>query len=185
MSEEQAKNSFLSGIGAGLDLFDPFQGFVDDDKQLNLRYGFNLGEVNLLISQMMMCEVVQHSIIYPIPNTPSWILGLINLRGILVPVLNIKKKLGQDNEKGKVLLALDRGERTFATYVDALPKSINLDKDNFISIDVPDNIPEILKGYTHEAYMLDDELWLDINYDAFIKHITRDFSAGPSANNAF
>ena len=185
MSEEQTNNSFLSGIGAGLDLFDPFQGFVDDEKQLNLRYGFRLGQVNLLINQMMMCEVVQNAVIYPIPNTPSWIQGLINLRGILVPVLNLKKHLGQENEKGKVLLVLDRGERAFSTYVDALPKSINLDTDNFRKIETTNNIPEVLTDYVNDVYSLDDEIWLDIDYDAFIKHITRDFSSTPSVNNAF
>ncbi len=185
MSEEQTKNSFFSGVGAGLDLFDPFQGFVDEDKQLNLRYGFRLGEVNFLINQMMMCEVVQNAIIYPIPNTPSWIQGLINLRGILVPVLNIKKHIGQQNDRGKVLLVLDRGERAFATYVDSLPKSINLDTDNFEQIETPEDVPESLKDYISESYRLDDELWLDINYDAFIKHITRDFSSIPSANDTY
>ena len=185
MTEEQAKNSFLSGIGAGLDLFDPFQGFVDEDKQLNLRYGFKLGEINLLINQMMMCEVIQNAIIYPIPNTPSWILGLVNLRGILVPVLNLKKHLKQDNERGKILLVLDRGERAFATFVDGLPKSINLDKDNFVQIDIPQNAPEVLKGFIQEAYSLNNEDWLEINFDTFIKHITKDFSVPPSANDAF
>lgn len=178
MTTEQTTDSVFKNVAAGLDHFDPFQGFVDDEKELNLRYGFRLGEINFLINEFTMCEVVKKPIIYPIPNTPSWIQGLINLRGILVPVLNIKKHIEQDNDdkKSDTLLVIDRGERAVATFIDDLPNSINIDDEDFIKTTVPDNTSEILKKYTTGVFSLKQEIWLDIDYDTFIKHMTKDYS---------
>lgn len=178
MTTEQTTDSAFKNTTAGLDHFDPFQGFVDEEKELNLRYGFRLGKVNFLINEATMCEVVKKPIIYSIPNTPAWIQGLINLRGILVPVLDIKKKIEQDDhdKKDDTLLVIDKGERAFATFIDTLPNSINLDEDNFIETTVPDDTSEIVRKYITKAYSLDQEIWLDIDYDTFIKNMTKDYS---------
>jgi purine-binding chemotaxis protein CheW len=39
-------------------------------------------------------EVLEYSDITPIPRTPSWIRGVLNLRGSVIPVLDLKEKLG-------------------------------------------------------------------------------------------
>ncbi|MCZ6802885.1 MAG: chemotaxis protein CheW [Proteobacteria bacterium] len=147
-----------------------------------------LGPINFLIPESTMCEVVQNVTICPLPNTPSWIQGLINLRGILVPVLNLKTHLGQKSEgniKNIPLLVIYKGERAFATYVDALPNSINLKEENFVKIEIPDTLPEILKPYINNAFGFEQETWIAINYDAFIQHITKYFSDNPSADDPF
>lgn len=178
MATQQTTESILDNVAAGLDHFDPFQGFVDDGKKLNVRYGFRLGRINFLINKFAMCEVIKKPTIYSIPNTPSWIQGLINLRGVLVPVLNIKKLIEQTNgdEKNNTLLVIDKGERAFAAFIDALPDSINLDDNDFTKTTIPDDISEILKKHITEAFQLKQEIWLEFNYDAFIKNVTRDYS---------
>lgn len=178
MATEQTTPSILNNVAAGLDHFDPFQGFVDDGETLNIRYGFRLGKINFLVNKFSMSEIVIKPVIYSIPNTPSWIQGLINLRGILVPVFDIKKRIEQDSDERKndTLIVLDKGERAFATFIDALPDSINVDEVDFIQIAPPDDIPEILKGHTTEAYKLNEEVWLELDYDTFIKNMTKDYS---------
>ena len=180
MSSEQLTDLALKNVTAGVDHLDPFQGFVDEDKQLNLRYGFRLADINFLINRQTICEVIRKPVVYPIPNTPGWILGLINLRGILVPVFDIGAQITEKSPKlTDTVLIIDKGERTFATCVESLPVSINLDEDEFISAAIPEDIPDILKGHVNEAYSMNQEIWLDINYDAFIKRLTRDYSEHP------
>lgn len=178
LATEQITNSLLDNVAAGLDHFDPFRGFVDDGVTLNIRYGFRLGKINFLVNQFSMSEVVTKPVIYSVPNTPSWIQGLINLRGILVPVFDIKKILKQekDETKSNTLLVLDKGERAFATFIDALPVSINIDEVDFNEITVPDDVPEALKGKVTGSFELKDEIWLELDYDTFIKTITKDYS---------
>ena len=179
MATEQTTTSIFKNVAAGLDHFDPFQGFVDEGKGLNLRFGFKIGEINLLLNKSTMSEVIKDATIYPLPNTPPWIQGILNLRGILVPVFNLKKHIEQNNSsksKRDTLLVIDKGERAFAVYIDELPNSIDLDNEDFIKSEIPPNIPQILKNYTDEAFSLGEEIWLDIDYDAFIKDITHEFS---------
>ena len=179
MATDQTTQSILDNVTAGLDHFDPFQGFVDDEKQLNIRYGFRLGDINFLVNESSMSEVVMKPLIYSIPNTPTWIQGLINLRGILVPVFDIKKQIGQNDEEDKrrdILFVLDKGERAFATYIDALPDSINLDDTEFTKTKLPENIPKILIDHVTESYETSNEIWLEIDFDSFIKNMTKEYS---------
>jgi purine-binding chemotaxis protein CheW len=39
-------------------------------------------------------EVLEYTDITPVPHTPSWIRGVLNLRGNVIPVLDLKEKLG-------------------------------------------------------------------------------------------
>jgi purine-binding chemotaxis protein CheW len=178
LAEQQNTESILNNVAAGLDHFDPFQGFVDDGETLNLRYGFRLGNINFLVNEFSMCEVVKKPTIYSIPNTPSWIKGLINLRGILVPVIDIKKRIDQEDKDNKndTLLVIDKGERAFATFIDSLPDSINLDDSDFTKTTAPEAIPEILKKHVTEAFEFKQDIWLEIDYDTFIKNLTKDYS---------
>ncbi len=178
MATEQTSESILDNVAAGLDHFDPFQGFVDDGEALNIRYGFRLGNMNFLVNEFSMCEVVKKPTIYSIPNTPSWIKGLINLRGILVPVLDIKKRIEQEEseKKSDTLLVIDKGERAFATFIDALPDSINLDDNDLTTIKIPDDVHQTLKKHITEAFSINQEIWLEVNYSTFIKNLTKDYS---------
>ncbi len=178
LATEQKPSSILENVAAGLDHFDPFQGVVEDGEKLNIRYGFRLGEINFLVNEFSMSEVVKKPIIYSIPNTPSWIQGLINLRGILVPVFDIKKHIKQKSDKksNDILLVIDKGERAFATFIDRLPDSIDMDNENVKEISMPDNMPEILKKHITKTYKVQNDTWLELNYDTFIKHITIDYS---------
>lgn len=63
-------------------------------------------------------EVLEYSEITPIPRTPAWIRGILNLRGSVIPVLDLKQKLGMGaTEKSRdacilILELLLDGEQT-------------------------------------------------------------------------
>lgn len=173
--EDENINLALSDISNEIGFFEPFHD-VANNKKLNLRYGFKLGKVNFLINKMVFSEVVRNYIIYPIPNMPEHVLGLINLRGMLVPVFDIKKYLEQPEKTGdKTLLVLERGEKIFAINIDDLPKTINLDEDDLLLSDNISTVHEKLKNFINDIYILNGkEVWLEINYDDFIKNIIKE-----------
>ena len=59
------------------------------------RFGFRVGQLRLLIKPRTHSEVVAQPHIYPIPNVPPWFLGVINLRGNLLPVFALQQLLQQ------------------------------------------------------------------------------------------
>ncbi len=151
---------------------DTYRFFIDESKRLNLRYGFRLGKVNLLIRQFTACEVLQKPTLFPIPNVPVLVEGVINLRSILVPVFNIREHLQQAPQNDNtLLLVIDKGERAFATYIEALPDCINLDDEDFDETECSQDLPKTLKPYVTKAFLRNEEIWLEVDYDAFIEGI--------------
>ena len=65
---------------------------TDAANEAPLRYGFTVGKVALLMRSDCMSEVVKPPPIYPIPNTPPWLSGILNLRGNLVPVFDLRPR---------------------------------------------------------------------------------------------
>src|SRR5215813_2794113 len=55
---------------------------------------FLLGDEQYGVEILKVQEIKGYSAITPIPNTPSYIKGVMNLRGTIVPVLDLRAKFG-------------------------------------------------------------------------------------------
>jgi len=73
----------------------------------------------------------------PIPNTPEYILGVINLRGAIVPIVDLRRRFGMPAaEFGPttvvivVRVARERTERTLGLVVDAVSEVCNVTADD-------------------------------------------------------
>lgn len=179
---EQGNLTKLTGnlVGQSLDHFDPFQGLIDNEEKAeelrNMRYGFSAGAQNILIDGKTICEVIPSAQIYRIPNTRAWVLGVINLRGNLVPVFDLMRRLDETATKAEDqrLLVLDQGERAVGIYIDGLPKGLKIDPENVEQrTAIPQDIPETIREHVTAAYRVDDSVWLEINHrDLFSQLLT-------------
>lgn len=71
----------------------------------------------------------------PIPNTPEYIKGVINLRGTVVPIVDLRRRFGLeqiDYGSTTVIMVLkvnaEKGERTMGFVVDAVSDVYTVDK---------------------------------------------------------
>lgn len=55
---------------------------------------FMIGEEEYALGILRVREIIQYDVITRVPRMPSWIRGVINLRGGVVPVLDLALKLG-------------------------------------------------------------------------------------------
>ena len=69
-----------------------------------------------------------------IPHTPDYVLGVINLRGAVVPILDLRRRFGLETvEFGPTTVVIvvrvmsGRGERTVGVVVDAVSEVYNVD----------------------------------------------------------
>lgn len=135
------------------------------------RYGFRIGALGLLIESDTTSEILEHASIYPLPNTPPWLLGLINLRGNLIPIFDIKQFLALDNEEAhekRRLLILDQGEKAVGFYVDGLPHVATT--DHVLSRLPP--LPAALQPYVAKAYAQADFIWLEFDHPGFFQSLS-------------
>ncbi|HEX7318799.1 MAG TPA: chemotaxis protein CheW [bacterium] len=82
---------------------------------------FRVGEELIGIDIAKVREVTEVQVPVAVPRAPDFLLGLVNVRGEVVPVLSLRKRLGfGGDELGSVLLVVDHEGRVAGLKVDAL-----------------------------------------------------------------
>jgi len=73
---------------------------MTDGKILQL-VTFKLGNEEFGVDILKVQEINRMMVITRIPNAPPFIEGVINLRGKIIPIVDLRKKLGFDNGNGE------------------------------------------------------------------------------------
>lgn len=78
-------------------------------KQANHYVAFRLGKEAYAIDVALAREIVDSPKLRQLPAAPAWIPGLMNLRGRVVPVVDLKKKfeLGSEAEPGGYVIVVE------------------------------------------------------------------------------
>jgi twitching motility protein PilI len=129
------------------------------------RYGFRVGTLNFLIRERTLSEVIERVPAYPIPNTPSWLLGLINLRGNLIPVFDLKRLFEMppgDKDAGFVLV-MDKGSQAVGMLIDGFPSTLR----GLQAVAEMPPLPTALIGHVPAAYRREEEVWLELDHRGF------------------
>jgi twitching motility protein PilI len=137
---------------------------LENSHHEQLRYGFSIGELHFVYDAAIACELVKAVTIYPVPNTPTWMLGLINLRGALVPVFNLENYFDfkQPLISHNLLLILGKGEKAVAFQLADYPILLK----NLTKLSVSPKVIPKLEGYVINAYQA-DEIWLELDKESF------------------
>lgn len=116
------------------------------------RYGYQIENMSFLVPEDTVSEVIQDPNIFNLPNSPSWIEGLINIRGNIIPVMNIRKLLKSHNGKKLTnILVLDKSDNlnAIAVMISDLPISLEINDSKTSTNDYPDTLIEFVKnGFT-------------------------------------
>ncbi len=67
---------------------------------------FSMGEDLFAIPVDMLTEIIISQKIFPVPTTPSHVLGVINLRGNIVPIVDIRSTLSLPLQSTPVQIAV-------------------------------------------------------------------------------
>ena len=100
--------------------FDGPTGAVSDGTQF---LTFALGDEEYGVPILNVQEIKGYAPVTPIPNTPAWVRGVMNLRGTIVPVIDLRLRLGMPaTEYGTftVIIVLAVGTKVVGTIVDAV-----------------------------------------------------------------
>lgn len=90
---------------------------------------FNLGGESYAVELLKVKEVITPPEMTPIPKAPAYVCGLMNLRGLVLTVIDLRKKLGitphKDSSQNGVII-FDLGERLVGVMVDSIQKVLNM-----------------------------------------------------------
>ena len=128
------------------------------------RYGFKAGDIGFMLALRERAEVIDHSRPCPIPHTPAWFRGMINVRGQLVPVFDLLRLFDASSHYAPYkLLTIGRGAKTVALPIEALPEIIQLTTPS----DETAHLPRVLQAHVRGACFYQDAIWVDVDFDAF------------------
>jgi purine-binding chemotaxis protein CheW len=129
---------------------------------------FKLDDQEYGLSIENVVEVVRMVAITRIPRAPDVMEGVINLRGRVVPVINLRKRFGAPPKRRDLdtrLLVARMGERVIALIVDTVSEVLKLDGD---SLDASDAVATGVTEYLAAIGKLRDRLLLILDLDAIL-----------------
>jgi purine-binding chemotaxis protein CheW len=94
---------------------------------------FRLGDEEYGVEILKVQEIKGYSAITPIPNTPSYIKGVMNLRGTIVPVLDLRARFGMSQTEYTpftVIIVVTVGPKVMGLVVDAVSDVLDIPREN-------------------------------------------------------
>lgn len=100
-------------------------GFAPGAELITIRIGEQLFAIDIMVVR----EIRGWTASTPIPHTPTYVLGMINLRGAVLPVLDLAARLGLapcHPDASSVVIVADIGSRHAGLLVDAVCDIVTL-----------------------------------------------------------
>lgn len=157
---------------------------------------FGIGREVYAVDVFKVAEVIQPREVTEVPDMAEYILGVINLRGNVIPVVDLKKRLGLGETKvglntRMIVIELDdEDKRLVAILTDFVTDVISFEGKKMLN--TPDMGTRIKNRFLHGMYETDDEDFIvilniesiieaDIDTD-FIKKVEESASAEQTEN---
>ncbi len=148
---------------------------IEKDQLMQL-VGFVIGKEYFGVDILMVQEIIRSTPITAVPNSPDFIEGVINLRGSIIPVIDLRKRLNlikaKDEQKNKKeedtwIIILDVKGRITGFIVDMVTEVLKIQED---SIEPP---PEIVSAglksqYIHGVCKIDKRLLILLDFNRIL-----------------
>lgn len=125
---------------------------------------FNLAEEECGIELSRVLEITRPQKTTPFPGVPKYINGIINLRGVVMPLMDLRKRLSVKSlpRKERVIIVSIHNEK-IGLLVDSVNEITNIDENNIASP------PAIFRGikpeYLRGIGKISDRLIILLNLD--------------------
>ncbi|ACX72123.1 MAG: chemotaxis protein CheW [Methanococci archaeon] len=112
-------------------------GDSDTMKIVVFRLGSN--EYGLKVDEVREVLKLHKSDITPLPNAPSYVVGVTNIRGEITPIIDLKGKLGvyenPENEKDeKLVMVIEINQQTFGILVDGVNDVMQISQEQITPV---------------------------------------------------
>lgn len=116
---------------------------VKDDKKARVLFqgiAFRLDDEIFAMDVMSIQEIIFAHKIYRVPNTNERLLGVLNLRGNILPVYSLKLVLGMEDpfrgrnvvhDEDKFIIMIKKERDIFGILIDGIYKNIAATEDNY------------------------------------------------------
>jgi purine-binding chemotaxis protein CheW len=92
---------------------------------------FRINDIPYAVDIRRIREIIYYRPVTPLPEAPPFVEGVFDLRGTVIPVIDLKKKIGVGNESGEDpnhILILRMGDRLVGMIVDEVQEVFEIEE---------------------------------------------------------
>lgn len=128
---------------------------------------FRIGDVNLVAPLTQVNEILHYPSLTMVPGTLSWVKGLANIRGTLLPIMDLRSYLGQASimpRSQSRIMVIHQGELSTGLLVDEVMGLKHFGYDEKASR--VKRLDESMRPYIHGAFQQQEQTWYVFNMAA-------------------
>lgn len=150
---------------------DPNEEFLEEqeDTQHGRYLTFNLGEEAFGLQIRFVTEIIGLQPVTKIPEVASYIKGIINLRGKIIPVIDMRLKFGKEPipyDDRTCIIVIDTEEMVVGLIVDKVAEVMDIADENIVP--PPDQRTGIKNRYLQGIGKVDGEVKLLLDCDQLL-----------------
>lgn len=123
---------------------------------------FTIGDVNYGVPVEQVREVRDMQTVTPVPGSPAFVEGVTNLRGQIITVMDLRKRLGlpeKSNSSEKIII-IDLGKNAMGVVVDSVTevstiREPDIEKNSEVTSTLDESILGVGKQGNHLTIILD------------------------------
>ena len=124
---------------------------------------FRVGKQEFCIEITMTREIRGWSQSTILPHSPSYVMGVINLRGTILPIVNLAKRLGlpaEEPSERHVVIVVQVEDKTYGLLVDSVSDILDVEEANLHP--VPELDSKAAEDFFNRVIVLDDRIICEI-----------------------
>ena len=132
---------------------------------------FKIGEAEFGVDILKVQEINKMMELTSVPNTPKFVEGVVNLRGRIIPVLNLRSRLGlevKEYDSETRIIVVELNDKTLGFIVDEVKEVLR------IPVGITEQPPEVVSGvdaaYITAIGKLEDRLLILLDLTKILTH---------------
>lgn len=121
------------------------------------------------IELVHVIDIISVQAVTTVPGTPSYVKGIINLRGSIVPVIDVRTKFNlpeRDYDDRTCMIVISYSDMQVAMVVDTVAEVVNL--DNQVTASLPEFNNVNTNQYLHSISRVDGHLVLNLDCEKLL-----------------
>jgi purine-binding chemotaxis protein CheW len=105
---------------------------TEETEQILQLVSFNIGEEQFGVEILKVQEIIRMVNITQVPNSPSYVEGVINLRGRIIPIVDLRTRIGllrKNQDQGTRIIVVEIEGKTVGFIVDSVNEVLRIPKD--------------------------------------------------------
>jgi len=131
---------------------------------------FNAGDIQCGVNTSHVREINKHLDITNVPGAPEYVRGVMNLRGQIVTIIDLRKKFGLEslaiNDKMRIVIVSSESE-DIGLLVDGIKDVVTADSKNMEP--PPSNIGQVTGMFFSSIFKMKKELVAVLNIEELLK----------------